>query len=259
MSKQNILPNIRFSGGGFSRQHRQSAVFPAGGLLFFCVRRKEAKEDRIGVVSARKKRPPQSGSPMSKQNILPKYTLFGRVREGAFPGEKPSPANTANPPFFLPGAFFSSVSEEKKQKKTALALYQPEKRDRRKAAAPCPNKTFFPNIRFSGGCGRGLFPGKSLLPLTLPIRRFSCRGPSFLLCQKKRSKRRPHWRCISPKKETAAKRQPHVQTKHSSQIYAFREGAGGGFSRGKAFSRQHRQHPQNPIICLPPRRPPPCR
>jgi len=168
MSKQNILPNIRFSGGGFSRQHRQSAVFPAGGLLFFCVRRKEAKEDRIGVVSARKKRPPQSGSPMSKQNILPKYTLFGRVREGAFPGEKPSPANTANPPFFLPGAFFSSVSEEKKQKKTALALYQPEKRDRRKAAAPCPNKTFFPNIRFSGGCGRGLFPGKSLLPPTPP-------------------------------------------------------------------------------------------
>ncbi|MBE5779784.1 MAG: hypothetical protein E7331_10715 [Clostridiales bacterium] len=45
------------------------AVSPAGSLLFFCVRRKEAKEDRIYTqVSVQKKKPPQTGSEVTPKS-----------------------------------------------------------------------------------------------------------------------------------------------------------------------------------------------
>ena len=145
------------------------SCFPAGGLLFFCVRRKEAKEDRICFAASMQKRDCRLPAVPFCTNHPSPYALFGWVREGAFPGEKPSPANTA----------------------TACA------------------------------------------------RRNPCRGPSFLLCQKKRSKRRPHLFCS----QHAKKRLPLTGSPFLCitpyPICAFRVGPGGGFSRGKASSRMY--------------------
>ena len=149
-------------GKAFSRQYPPRpapAASPAGGLLFFCVRRKEAKEDRICTqVSVQKETTANRQSLFrTKQSSL--YTLFGRVREGAFPGEKPSPASAA----------------------TARPRSRP------------------------------------------------CRGPSFLLCQKKRSKRRPHITQTISQKRTTAYRQSHLHTKHPFPYTLF------GRVREKAF------------------------
>jgi len=67
----------------------------AGGLLFFCVRRKEAKEDHICSNTIHKKETTANRQSLPAHNIFSPYTLFGWVREGTFPGEKSPPACTA--------------------------------------------------------------------------------------------------------------------------------------------------------------------
>jgi len=66
------------------------------------------------------------------------------------------------------GAFFSSVSEEKKQKKTAFIHKLAYKKETTANRQFLPAHNTFIHIRFSGGSGRGLFPGKSLLPPVPP-------------------------------------------------------------------------------------------
>ena len=76
--------------------------------------------------------------------------------------------------------------------------------------------------------------------IMMVTKRTPCGGPSFLLCQKKRSKRRPH---LQPSRQTKRDSRTPAALSHTKipfPLYAFREGAGGGFSRGKAFSRQSR-------------------
>jgi len=68
----------------------------------------------------------------------------------------------------LPGAFFSSASEEKKQKKTAYVHKSACKKETTANGQSLFEHNILPHMRFSGGCGRGLFPGKSLLPPAPP-------------------------------------------------------------------------------------------
>jgi len=178
---------------------------------------------------------------------------IARVREGAFPGEKPSPANTRHglrPPQALPGAFFSSVSEEKKQKKTAFVHKLACKKSPPQTGSPFSEQNNLPYIRFSGGSGRGLFPGKSLLP---PYRHNSppqqaLPGAFFSsVAEEKKQKKTAFSSKLAHKKKPPQTGSPFLYKK-PFPICAFREGPGGGFSRGKAFSRQYRHctSPQQP-------------
>jgi len=51
-----------------------------------------------------------------------------------------SPAGGLRPQQALPGAFFSSVSEEKKQKKTAFSQFNIQKKKPPQTGSPFPNK-----------------------------------------------------------------------------------------------------------------------
>ena len=62
-------------------------------------------------------------------------------------------------------------------------------------------------------------------------------GLLFFCVRRKVAKEERIYISANPRKQTTAYRYPHPHTKFSFPIYAFREGAGGGFSRGKAFSR----------------------
>ncbi|MBE5779622.1 MAG: hypothetical protein E7331_09885 [Clostridiales bacterium] len=107
---------------------------------------KKQKKTAYAAKLANKKKPPQTGSPfLSKPPQL-------------------APAAKA-----LPGAFFSSVSEEKKQKKTAYAAKVGKQKETTANRQSLPEQMTLPHMRFSGGCGRGLFPGKSLLPPAPPL------------------------------------------------------------------------------------------
>jgi len=301
---------------------------PAGGLLFFCVRRKEAKEDRICSQVGTQKRDHRKPAAPSCTKYPSPYTLFGRVREGAFPGEKPSPACTARVRTrCLPcrGPSFLLCQKKRSKRRPHLQPSQQTKRDHRKPAAPSCTKNPSPYTLF-GRVREGAFPGEKPSPActaAASTRCLPCRGPSFLLRQKKRSKRRPHLqpnqqtkrdhrtqavpfctkylcpyalfgrvregafsgekpspactatasaRCLACRgpsfllcQKKRSKRRPHFHpswhtkkkpphtgspflTKISMPIYAFREGAGGGFSRGKASSRLHRQSPCPPYL-----------
>jgi len=132
------------------------------------------------------------------------------------------------------------VSEEKKQKKTAFAHKPAYKKRLPHIGSLFPYIMPFPIHAFREGAGGGFSRGKAfsrLNCLTSPPPAFPCRGPSFLLCQKKRSKRRPHLHTNQHTKKGL----PHIGSLFPYimpfPIHAFREGAGGGFSRGKAFSR----------------------
>ena len=92
------------------------------------------------------------------------------------------------------------------------------KRYHRKPAAPSCTNHPSPYALF-GWVREGAFPGEKPSPActaTTRPRCNPCRGPSFLLCQKKRSKRRPHLYTTRRAKETTASRQSLFQTIHAS-------------------------------------------
>jgi len=183
-------------------------------LLFFCVKRKEAKENRFlrpscflsdirfsdgcgrvffpeksilpplpcrtssrfflffSFVSKEKK---QKKTAFLRPFASVQYTLFGWVWEGAFPGEKHSPT------FAMPNfhSLFSLLF---------FCVKRKEAKENRIFAAFC----FCPIHAFRVGVGGSFSRGKAFSHLChagLPLAFFS----SFLLCQEKRSKRKPHF------------------------------------------------------------------
>jgi len=122
------------------------AAGPAGGLLFFCVRRKEAKEDHICVQGmTQKKGLSQNGSSFS---CLPPLHVVAAGPAG--------------------GLLFFCVRRKEAKEDHICVQGMTQKKELSQ------NGSFFLHIipllhiRFSGGCGRGLFPGKSLLPPSQP-------------------------------------------------------------------------------------------
>jgi len=152
---------------------------------------KKQKKTAFVQIQSTKKKPPQTGGPFL--HIVPFRRLSQLV-----------PATS------LPGAFFSSVSEEKKQKKTAFVQIQSTKKETTANRQFLPAHNTFIHIRFSGGCGRGLFPGKSLLPPAplKPIPGAFPAGSLLFFCVRRKEAKEDHI-CSNTihKKETTANRQ----------------------------------------------------
>jgi len=211
-----------------------SAVVPAGGLLFFCVRRKEAKEDRILHKPYHKKGLPHTGSPFLKQKILSHIRFSGGCGRGLFPGKSLlPPAPLLHVPAVVPAGgllFFCVRRKEAKEDRICTQVsVQKETTANRQSLFRTKQSSLY---TLFGRVREGAFPGEKPSPAsaaTARPRSRPCRGPSFLLCQKKRSKRRPHITQTISQKRTTAYRQSHLHTKHPFPYTLF------GRVREKAF------------------------
>jgi len=179
---QNTLPHIRFS-GGYGRglfpgksllppapPESVPAVYPAGGLLFFCVRRKEAKEDRICSQVSKQKETTANRQPLPAQKTLPHIRFSGGCGRGLFPGKSllpPAPPQPVPAVYPAGGLLFSCVRrKEAKEDRICSQISKQKETTAHRQSLSAQN--IYAHMRFSGGSGRGLFPGKSLLPPAPP-------------------------------------------------------------------------------------------
>ena len=139
---------------------------PCRGFLFFCVRRKETKEDRITSKHSTKNF--SIHTPLS----LPVGLLFFCVRRKVAKEERiyisaipqKQTASYRQPRNIPDGGLLFFCVRRKEAKEDHIYISANSQKQTAAYRYPLTTQNFLPNMRFSGGSGGGLFPGKSLLP-----------------------------------------------------------------------------------------------
>jgi len=208
---------------------------------FFSSVSEEKKQKKTAFVlqPACKKETAAYRQSLSVQITLPHMRFSGGSGRGLFPGKSLLPPIPQRPvPAATPaGAFFSSVSEEKKQKKTAFVLQPACKKETAAYRQSLPVHNTLSHMRFSGGSGRELFPGKSLLP-PIPPRPVYAATPAggllFFCVRRKEAKEDRICIQVGTQKETTANRQS-LSVHNTLPHMRFSGGSGRGLFPGKSL------------------------